>query len=128
MDKIYEKMRNDFSFLKEFGFSFDDIFFHWVTPGVIFKNENKKLGIGIYFSYEQGEVRFHIGLYKTTPVFKVVKNEKIAYFPMIASDIFQNDLVNLTNGDPDKAYAIQLPIVKKKLSEYLNELKKKGIV
>lgn len=132
MREFYKKMVYDFSFLNQFGFYYRTFLFHWVTPAVYFDNEEKKLEFCICFSSDEGEDRFVISLSKTTPVPRTFSNGKtsviLSTYPTIIDDLCKNDLLDLMQKGPDKGYELQYPIVKKKLIEYLNELKKKGIV
>lgn len=56
---IYKKIVEDFSFLQDYGFSFDHYSKHYVTPSVVFKKGVLKVQIG--YSYEENI--FYINIY-----------------------------------------------------------------
>lgn len=56
---IYKKLVEDFSFLQDYGFSFNHYSKHYVTPSVVFKKGELKVQIG--YSYEENI--FYINIY-----------------------------------------------------------------
>lgn len=132
MENFYEKLKEDFSFLNNFGFFYSFKHQHYVMPSVIFENKKYKLYLAICFSSDMNEDRFRIDLYRTKNLFKEFSNgqksEIFPVFPLIKGDLFGNELEKLTNKGVDKGYEIQYPIVKGKLIELLYELKKEGMI
>lgn len=118
MREFYEKMIYDFSFLNQFGFYYRTYFYHWVIPGVIFDN-GKNIRVAIYFSRDMGENCFYVSLYY---------ENTLNYVDGISS-LFSDEIEKLAyNNDSHVGYAIQYPIVKQKLIDYLYELRERGIV
>ena len=61
---IYRKIREDFSFLQDFGFFFWEDARHYVEPSVMFRKDKLQMRIG--FTYE--DHRFFISLYDLSRV------------------------------------------------------------
>lgn len=49
MLNIYDKIKKDFSVLIEYGYEFDHCEHHNVMPSVVFRNDEKKIQIGMHY-------------------------------------------------------------------------------
>ncbi len=102
MCTIYQRIKKDFSFVENYGFSFAYPLKHYVHPSVLYKRGKEALDIG--FDYETGKFCAYYS------------DDYMKYnsFDFLADDKYDN-----------RSYKKQLPLVKEKIDVFLKGLNKK---